>query len=97
MSDAISKRREGGLLVALRAWQQLLQIGPKQIGETTYLGTVPIYLTNSTLLAEQPLHDALQSAWYDTMVRYNVPQDSGEIRCIEVFGDASEDPRRSLS
>ncbi len=92
MSDAISKRREGGLLVALRAWQQLLQIGPKQIGETTYLGTVPIYLTNSTLLAEQPLHDALQSAWYDTMVRYNVPQDSGEIRCIEVFGDASEDP-----
>ena len=92
MSDAISKRREGGLLVALRACQQLLQVGPKQIGETIYLGTAPVYLTSSIVLAEQPLHDVLQSAWYDTMVRYSFPQDSGEIRCIEVFGDASEDP-----
>jgi hypothetical protein len=92
MSDAISKRREGGLLVALRAWQQLLQVGPKQIGETIYLGTAPVYMTNSIVLTEQPLHDVLQSAWYDTMVRFNFPQDSGEIRCIEVFGDATEDP-----
>lgn len=92
MSDAISKRREGGLLVALRAWQQLLQVGPKQIGETIYLGTAPVYMATSTALAEQPLMDVLQSAWYDTMVRFSFPQDSGEIRCIEVFGDASEDP-----
>jgi serine protease Do len=92
LSDAISKRREGGLLVALRAWQQLLQVGPKQIGETIYLGTLPVYMSNSTLLAEQPLMDVLQSAWYDTMVRYSFPQDSGEIRCIEVFGDSNEDP-----
>ena len=92
MSDAISKRREGGLLVALRAWQQLLQVGPKQIGETIYMGTAPIYASNSMVLAEQPLHDVLQSAWYDTVARFNFPQDSGEIRCIEVFGDASEDP-----
>lgn len=92
MSDAISKRREGGLLVALRAWQQLLQVGPKHIGETIYLGTAPIYASNNMVLAEQPLHDVLQSAWYDTVARFNFPQDSGEIRCIEVFGDASEDP-----
>jgi hypothetical protein len=92
MSDAISKRREGGLLVALRAWQQLLQVGPKQIGDTIYLGTMPVYATNNWVLAEQPLHDVLHSAWYDTMARFAFPQDSGEIRCIEVYGDASEDP-----
>ena len=92
MSDAISKRREGGLLVALRAWQQILQVGPKQIGDTVYLGTMPVYATNNWVLAEQPLHDVLHSAWYDTMARFAFPQDSGEIRCIEVYGDASEDP-----
>ena len=92
MSDAISKRREVGLLVALRAWQQLLQVGPKQIGETIYVGTAPIYATDSLVLAEQPLHDVLQSAWYDAVARFSFPQDSGEIRCVEVFGDASEDP-----
>ena len=85
MSDAISKRREGGLLVALRAWQQLMQVGPKQLGETIYLGTAPVYMTTSTVLAEQPLLDVLQSAWYDTSVRFSFPQDSGETRCIEVF------------
>lgn len=92
MSDTISKRREGGLLVALRAWQQLLQVGPKQIGETIYLGTAPVYLNNNWGLAEQSLHDVIQSAWYDTMARFSFPRDSGEIRCIEVFGDATEDP-----
>jgi serine protease Do len=92
LSDTISKRREGGLLVALRAWQQLLRVGPKQIGETIYLGTAPVYATASMVLAEQPRMHVLQSAWYDTQARFSVPDDSGQIRCIEVFGDASEDP-----
>ncbi len=92
MSDTISKRREGGLLIALRAWQQLLQVGPRQIGETIYLGTAPIYLTQNTVLAEQPRVDILQSAWYDTQARFAFPTEDGKINCIEVFGDASEDP-----
>ncbi len=92
MSDTISKRREGGLLVALRAWQQLLRVGPKQIGETIYLGTAPIYQSANMTLAEQPRMHVLQTAWYDTQARFSLPDESGEIRCIEVFGDASEDP-----
>lgn len=92
MSDTISKRREGGLVIALRAWQQLLQQGPQQIGETVYLGTAPIYLTENLRLADQPRCDVLQSAWYDAVARFNFPVDSGEVRCIEVFGDTAEDP-----
>ncbi len=92
MSDEISKRREGGLLVALRAWQQFLRVGPKQIGESVYLGTAPIYMTQSMALADQPRFDVLQTAWYDTVARFNFPQSSGELGCVEVFGDATEDP-----
>ncbi len=92
MSDTIAKRREGGLLVALRAWQQLLRVGPKQIGETIYLGTAPVYVASSLTLVDQPRMHILQSAWYDTLARFSFPENSGQIRCIEVFGDANEDP-----
>ncbi len=92
LSDVISKRREGGLVVAMRAWQQLLQVGPEKLGETIYLGTCPVYTTGSLKLADQPVMDVLQTSWYDTLVRFSVPNDSGEIRCVEVFGDAAEDP-----
>ncbi len=92
MSDAISKRREGGLLVALRAWQQLLRVGPRQIGETIYQGTTPVYMTSNTVLAEQPRFDVLQTAWYDATARFSFPTDSGQLGCIEVFGDSAQDP-----
>jgi serine protease Do len=92
MSDTISKRREGGLVVAMRAWQQLLQVGPTKIGETIYLGTSPVYATNNYRLADQPRMDILQSAWFDAVARFSVPEDSAQIRCIEIFGDAAEDP-----
>ena len=92
MSDEISKRREGGLLVALRAWQQFLRVGPKQLGETIYLGTSPVYMSQSNVLAEQPRFDVLQTAWYDTSARFCFPTDSGQLGCVEVFGDKSEDP-----
>ncbi len=92
LSDTISKRREGGLLIALRAWQQLLQVGPKRIGDTIYLGTAPVYMTQDLTLAKQPRHDVLQTAWFDTLTRFNFPSDSGKLGCIEVFGDSHEDP-----
>ena len=92
MSDAISKRREGGLLVALRAWQQLLQVGPRQLGETIYLGTAPVYMTSNMVLAEQPRFDLLQTAWFDATARFSFPPDSGQLGCVEVFGDSAEDP-----
>ena len=92
MSDEITKRREGGLLVALRAWQQFLRTGPKQLGESIYLGTAPVFMTQNNALSEQPLHDVLQTAWYDTSARFSFPTDSGQLGCVEIFGDSTEDP-----
>lgn len=92
MSETISQHRETGMLVALRAWQHILQIGPQKVGDTFYLGTAPVYLTSNTDLAAQPRWDVLQSAWYDSMARFLFSTDSGMLEGIEVFGDTSEDP-----
>ncbi len=92
MSDIITQRREVGLLVALRAWKQLLQLGPDQLGDTIYLGTAPVYQSASTALGEQPLHDGLQALWYDTTARFFVAPEDGTISLVEVFGDGGTDP-----
>lgn len=92
MSETIGQRRETGLLVALRAYQQFLRGGPEQLGATTYMGAYPVYLTSSTRLREQPRHHLLRTAWYDAQVRTYVAPEAGFISLVEVFGDAGDDP-----
>ncbi len=90
LAALVDKNQEEGLLVAMRAWQQLLQEGPERLGSTMYLGTAPIYPTlNSN---EMLICDCLQADWYDCMVRFYVPVGSNEIRAIEVTGDNTTDP-----
>ncbi|MCR9292683.1 MAG: trypsin-like peptidase domain-containing protein [bacterium] len=91
VSDVVAARDQRGLLVALRAAQQLLKTGPFQIGDSVYLGTAPVYMGNSQILAEQPLMDVLQSLWYDATVRFSFDA-SGRIALVEVFGDPENDP-----
>jgi len=92
MSDIVAARRETGLLVALHAFRQLLQLGPERIGDTLYLGEMPVYAGVSRVLAEQPRHDVLQSVWYDAKVRFSYDPQLQQISLIEVFGDAGADP-----
>ena len=92
LADIADQNREEGLLVALRAWQQLLQVGPEPLGATIYLGTAPIYPTLDKSLADMQICDVLQTDWYDAVVRFYVPVGSNEVACIEVFGDAASDP-----
>jgi serine protease Do len=92
MSDAVASRREGGLLVALHAMRQLVQMGPERIGASVYLGKLPVYRTASTVLADQPLQSVLQTLWYDTTVRFFVDESTSELTLIEVFGDPGQDP-----
>jgi serine protease Do len=92
ISDIVSQRRETGLLVALRAWQDLLLNGPEKIGDTVYLGQLPVYASTSKRLSEQPRCDVLESQWYDAKVRFSVEPHNGEVVLIEVFGDSGEDP-----
>ncbi len=96
LSDAMAvvadKNQEEGILIAMRAWQQLLQEGPDKIGSTIYLGTAPIYPTLDRSLAGMQICDCLQTTWYDAMVRFYVPVGSSEVSCIEVFGESGNDP-----
>lgn len=91
VSDVVASRRENGLLIALRAFQQLLQVGPEQLGDTVYLGTAPVYTTSTTKLSEQPQLDVLRTLWYDATVRFSFLQD-GRVALVEVFGDLGNDP-----
>src|SRR5690606_33808417 len=92
ISDIVSQRRETRLLVALRALQQLLMVGPERIGDTIYLGTLPAYPGTSTELAGAPLQPTMQTLWYDATVRFSFDVNTGLVSLVEVFGDAGQDP-----
>ena len=92
MSDSVAARREGGLLVAMRALQQLLQLGPEQIGDTDYRGLAPVYFDSSTRLSKRPRHDVMRTLWYDARVRFYVDPQSGFVSLVEIFGDSGHDP-----
>lgn len=92
LSEIVGGRRESGLLLALRALQELLQTGSEKMGASTYLGTFPIYAGNDRTLSSQPLHDVLQTLWYDARVRFSFDPQTGRVALIEVFGDVGTDP-----
>ncbi len=92
MSDVVAQRRETGLLVALHALQQFLTLGPERIGDTVYLGTLPVYAGTSTVLAEAPREAVLQTLWYDAKVRFTFDLTTGRVSLVEVFGDTGQDP-----
>lgn len=86
------QNREDGMLVALRAWQQLLVEGPDKVGATIYLGTAPAYPTLGKSLNDVQICDVLQTDWYDATVRFYIPVGENQIRLIEVYGDSIHDP-----
>ncbi|MFO1063149.1 MAG: trypsin-like peptidase domain-containing protein [Pirellulales bacterium] len=92
LAEHADRGDEHGLLVALRAWQQLLTGGPEKLGDTIYLGTAPVYPAYTSDLAKVQICDVLQTTWYDALVRIYVPVGSNEPALIEVTGDGSKDP-----
>lgn len=91
VSDVVAERRENSLLVALRAFQQYVQVGPSKLGDTIYMGTAPVYESTATELSMQPRFDVLRTLWYDARVRFS-HRPNGEVALIEVFGDEGNDP-----
>jgi hypothetical protein len=79
------------MLVAIKAWQQLLREGPQKIGDTVFLGKMPVYAGQSLVLADQPRMDVLETLWYDAKVRFSLDAE-GRVALVEVFGDAKNDP-----
>ncbi len=73
MAAIVDKNQDDGLIVGLRAWQDLLQKGPDEIGATIYLGTAPIYPTLDKTMSHVVICDVLQCNWYDSVVRFYIP------------------------
>lgn len=92
ISDAIAERKFGGMAVAMRALKELLQLGVDKIGETVYLGEMPVYAGASLRLGDQQWHSVLETAWYDSKVRFSWNDATQQISLIEVFGDEGVDP-----
>jgi hypothetical protein len=92
MAAVADQNGDEGLLDAMRAWQQVLQLGPEQLGATIYLGTAPIYPGLDKSIADMQICDVLQSNWYDCLVRFYIPVGTNEVRAIEVYGESTRDP-----
>lgn len=92
ISDIIAERRFGSLAVAVRAFKELLQVGPEKIGESIYLGKLPVYAGQSTQLKDQAWMDTIETLWYDSRVRFSWDENSKQIALIEIFGDDGTDP-----
>lgn len=92
ISDVINERRQGGLAVAMRVLKELLHSGPEQIGESVYLGQLPVYSGRSMALGDQAWFDVIETLWLDARVRFSCNESTGEIVLIEVFGDDGTDP-----
>lgn len=92
ISDAISERRQGGMAVAVRALRELLMQGPEKLGDSVYLGTVPVYQGLSKSLADQTWHHAMETLWYDARVRFHWDSESQTVSLVEVYGDDGVDP-----
>ncbi len=91
-SDAVHDRREAGLLVALHGLHQYLSKGPALLGDTQYLGKMPVFATSNTRLDAQPLMPTQESLWFDAKLRLGFDSTSGRVALVEVFGDANDDP-----
>lgn len=92
ISDAISERRQGGLAVAVRALRQLLLAGPDKLGDSTYIGTLPVYNTLSKKFSEANWQHAIDTLWYDAKCRIHWDPVSKTVSLIEIFGDSGVDP-----
>ncbi len=92
ISDIVAERRFGSLAAAVRALKELLQVGPEKIGESIYLGKLPVYAGQSTQLKDQVWMDTIETLWYDSRVRFSWDDKSKQISLIEIFGDDGTDP-----
>jgi hypothetical protein len=85
LSDQLSPPRTGGLLIAIHAWQRLLDKGLRRFGEVYYLGALPHGVDNR-------IEDCLVGLFEGMEVRFFFAQDTGVLSGIELFAADDLDP-----
>jgi serine protease Do len=92
VSDVVAGQTELGLAVAIKALRELLQRGPEQIGDSIYLGSLPVYRGAAKTIPKHPWAEVIETVWYDAKVRFFWDPIKNELALIEVFGDEGIDP-----
>jgi hypothetical protein len=85
VADQLSPPRSGGLLLALHAWQNLLDKGLRRYGEVYYLGALPHGPDNR-------VEDCLVGYFEGMETRYFFSAESGDLTGIELFAADDADP-----
>jgi serine protease Do len=85
LSGQLSPPRSGGFLVAVHAWQRLLDKGLRRFGEVYYLGRLPHGPDNR-------VEDCLVGLFEGMEVRFFFASDSGVLTGIELFAADDLDP-----
>ncbi|HEX6960617.1 MAG TPA: trypsin-like peptidase domain-containing protein [Lacipirellula sp.] len=85
LSQQLSPPRTGGLLVAINAWQRLIDKGLRRFGEVYYLGKLPHGPDNR-------VEDCLVGYFEGMEVRFFFAADTGDLTGIELFAADDADP-----
>ena len=83
--EALGPANSGGLLLALRQWQRLLQLGPEKFGDVYYLGTAP-------LAGSGPMVDVLVATNDVIETRFFFDVERGSLVGLEMYPDVEVDP-----
>jgi S1-C subfamily serine protease len=85
LTNQLSPRGSGGLLLALHQWRRMMVHGPATFGDVYYLGTAP-------LPGEDLLADVLVATYDVIESRFYFDPQSGALVALEVFPDIDVDP-----
>jgi hypothetical protein len=85
VADQLSPPRSGGLLLAIHAWQRLVDKGLERFGEVYYLGQLPHGPDNA-------VEDCLVGLYEGMEVRFFFDADKGDLTGVELFSADDADP-----
>ncbi len=92
VSDTIHARGEGGLPIAIQALKEYVSKGPELLGDTVYLGEMPVYHQFAGKLSQQPQLPTLEVLWQDARARLAINRQTGQVELLELLGDSIDDP-----
>ncbi|HMP08674.1 MAG TPA: serine protease, partial [Lacipirellulaceae bacterium] len=85
VAGQLSPPRSGGLLLAIHAWQQLVDKGLDRFGEVSYLGALPHG-------PDDVVEDCLVGLYEGMEVRFFFSAPDGDLTGIELFAADDADP-----
>jgi S1-C subfamily serine protease len=85
VADQLSPPRSGGLLLALHAWQRLVDKGLERFGEVSYFGQLPHG-------PDDRIEDCLVGLYEGMEIRFFFDAESGDLTGIELISADDADP-----